>query len=40
MVGPNALIANTEDFNELLALGYMEKDKINVSSSSPFQLPS
>jgi hypothetical protein len=31
MIGANALVSNSGDFNELLALGYMEDDKINVS---------
>jgi hypothetical protein len=30
-IGAHALVNNTMDFNELLALGYMEDDKINVS---------
>ncbi len=29
-VSPKAFVDNATGFNELLALGYMEKDKINV----------
>ncbi|KAK3310812.1 uncharacterized protein B0T15DRAFT_387684 [Chaetomium strumarium] len=29
LVGPQAIVAQANDFNELLALGYMEEDKIN-----------
>jgi hypothetical protein len=30
LIGPRALVEDTNSFNELLALGYMEDDKINV----------
>jgi hypothetical protein len=33
LVGERALVENSGDFNELLALGYMEDDKINVRYS-------
>lgn len=29
-IGDHALVGESDDFNELLALGYMEDDKINV----------
>jgi len=32
-IGPHAVVPSSGDFNELLALGYMEQDKINVSYS-------
>jgi hypothetical protein len=35
-VSPDALVGDSGDFNELLALGYMEKDKINVRQFSLF----
>ena len=34
-VGPHALVPSSAEFNELLALGYMENDKINVSYLRP-----
>jgi hypothetical protein len=34
-IGPHALVESSGDFNELLALGYMEDDKINVRYSLP-----
>lgn len=34
-IGPHALVENSGDFNELLALGYMEDDKINVRQPLP-----
>jgi hypothetical protein len=34
--GPHALAESSGDFNELLALGYMEDDKINVRHSLPY----
>jgi hypothetical protein len=40
MVGANALVSTSVGFNELLALGYMEDDKINVRPSPCFPSPS
>ncbi|KAL2269594.1 hypothetical protein VTJ83DRAFT_1778 [Remersonia thermophila] len=37
-IGPDAIVSEEGDFNELLALGYMEKDKINYHDDGESEL--
>jgi hypothetical protein len=38
LIGDDAIVSETGEFNELLALGYMEADKINVGFFGPILL--